>query len=323
MSATAVLGELDRHSATWSALGCAVRLVVTDPEVLDFATHELTEDLAAIDRACSRFRVDSELMQLHAARGKRVEVSPLFGTAIAVALRAAKVTDGLVDPTLAAAMSAFGYDRDFTDVPADSDLSADALPIDAQPSPSRWREIRLADDQRSVVVPSGVQLDLGATAKALAADRAAARLATACGCGVLVSLGGDIAVAGVSPAGGWSVRVQESPGPLEQEPSSGTSLISLVDGALATSSVTHRKWRRGGRSYHHIIDPRTGRPASSPWRTVSVVAACCVDANIASTAAIVMGEAASEWLDALGLPARLVRTDGDLLLLNGWPDADR
>jgi thiamine biosynthesis lipoprotein ApbE len=318
MSATAVLSDLEGHSATWSALGCVVRLVVTDPDVLDGAARELAGELAAIDEACSRFRVDSELMRLQAARGKPVKVSPLFGAALAVALRAAEVTDGLLDPTLAGMIAAFGYDRDFDELPADG-----PAPVEAPPSPSRWREIRLSGDRRSVVVPSGVQLDLGATAKALAADRAARRLADASGCGVLVGLGGDIAVVGPAPVGGWSVRVQESPGALEAEPAGAASLISLVDGALATSSVQHRKWRRGGRSYHHIVDPRTGRPASSPWRTVSVAAASCVDANIASTAAIVMGEPAPDWLNDLGLPARLVRTDGDVLLLNGWPDAER
>ena len=259
MSATTFEADLERRSATWSALGCVVRLVVTDPEVVDWAAGQLAEELAAIDRACSRFRVDSELMQVPGARGARVDVSPLFGAALAVALHAAEVTNGLVDPTLAGTIAAFGYDRDFDDLPA-----AGPMPVEVLASPSRWREICLANDQRSVVVPAGVQLDLGATAKALAADRAATRLAEACGCGVLVGLGGDIAVAGAAPVGGWAVRVQESPGPLEQEPSGGSGRISLVDGALATSSIQHRRWQRGGRSYHHIIDPRTARPASSP-----------------------------------------------------------
>lgn len=318
MSATVLLAELERHSATWSALGCVVRLVVTDPDFLDSAARQLDEELAAIDCACSRFRPDSELMQIRAGSGTPVEVSPLFGAALAVALRAAEVTEGLVDPTLGNAIAALGYDRDFAELPADG-----PSPVAQPPTPMCWRDIRLAEDPRSVIVPPGVQLDLGATAKALAADRAAARLAASGGCGVLVGLGGDIAVAGSAPAGGWSVRVQELPGPLEEEPSGAAAVIGLVDGALATSSVQHRRWKRGGRSYHHIIDPRTGRPVASPWRTVSVVAESCVDANIASTAAILMGESAPEWLSAHDLPARLVRVDGEVLLLNGWPDAER
>jgi thiamine biosynthesis lipoprotein ApbE len=318
MAATALLTDLGRHSATWSALGCVVHLVVTDPDVLDSAARQLAEELVAIDRACSRFRPDSELMQIRDGCGTPVEISPLFGAALGVALRAAEVTDGLVDPTIGAAVASYGYDRDFDELPADG-----PAPVAPPPSPARWHEVRLAGDQRSVVVPPGVQLDLGATAKALAADRAATRLAASSGCGVLVSLGGDIAVAGAAPAGGWSVRIQELPGALEDEPSDGAAQIALLDGGIATSSVQHRRWMRGGRSYHHIIDPRTGEPASSAWRTVSVVAASCVDANIASTAAIVMGEPAPMWLRAHDLSARLVRIDGEVLLLNGWPDAER
>jgi thiamine biosynthesis lipoprotein ApbE len=318
VSRAAALAELDRHSATWSALGCAVRLVVTEPAALAAATELLAEEVEAIDRACSRFRLDSELMRLPAGRGSPVEVSPLFGSALAAALRAAELTDGLVDPTLAAHLAAYGYDRDFEAVPADSPATVEEVPAPAR----GWREIRLSGDRRTVVVPTGVQLDLGATAKALSADRAAARIARDAGCGVLVSLGGDLAIAGPAPEAGWSVRVQESPGPLDEAPGGSWCEVSLADGALATSSIEHRRWRRGGRSYHHIIDPRTGRPAVSPWRTVSVLASTCVDANIASTAAVVMGEPAVGWLDAYALPARLVRADGEVLLLNGWPEAE-
>ncbi len=316
MSTAAALADLDRHSATWSALGCVVRVIVTDPGALDLAVDRLGAELDAIDRACSRFRADSELMQIPAARGARVGVSPLFGRALAAGLRAAELTDGLVDPTLAAQLAAYGYDRDFDALPADG-----AAPIETPPTATSWREIALAADRRSVVVPVGVQLDLGATAKALAADRAAAFIAEDVTCGVLVSLGGDIAVAGPIPDGGWSVRVQESPGPVDADPVGSSCGISVTGGALATSSIQHRRWRRGGRSYHHIIDPRTGRPAVSPWRTVTVAAATCVDSNIATTAAIVMGETAVGWLTAYSLPARLVRCDGEVLVLNGWPTA--
>lgn len=304
--------RLDECSAEWSALGCQVRLVVTDRDVLWLAAQLLDDEITAIDRTCSRFRIDSELMQVRAARGQ-VTVSPLFRDALSVALRAAQLTDGLLDPTLGATVAAFGYDRDFAAIPADGPV---LRPVTSPTA--TWRDIRLDPDQRALSVPSGVELDLGATAKALAADRAASRISAVCDCGVLVSLGGDIAVAGDPPEGGWSVRVQERPGPLDVAPDGSWCDISLVDGGLATSSVQHRQWRRGGRSYHHIIDPRTGRPAVSPWRTVSVSAATCVDANTASTAAILMGDDAPDWLSKHGLPAWLVATDGDVLMLNGW-----
>lgn len=315
-ASSAATASFDEYSAEWSALGCIVRLVVTDRDVLWLAAQLLDDEIKAIDVACSRFRVDSELMQVPSARGAEVAASPLFGQAMAAALRAAEITDGLVDPTVGTAVAAFGYDVDFASIPPDGPAVQPPVAPEAT-----WRDIRLSRDQRRLAVPAGLQLDLGATAKALAADLGAASIANSCGCGVLVSLGGDIATAGAPPVGGWSVRVQERPGSLDDLPDGSWCVVSVLDGALATSSVLYRRWQRGGRSYHHIFDPRTGRPALSPWRTVSVAAATCVDANTASTAAIVLGEQAPKWLRERQLPARLVRTDGPVLGVNGWPEA--
>jgi FAD:protein FMN transferase len=168
-------------------------------------------------------------------------------------------------------------------------------------------------------VPRGVTLDLGATAKALAADRAAARAASAAGCGVLVGFGGDLAVAGPAPAGGWRVRVTDDHLAGPEAPG---QVVAITDGGLATSSLAVRRWRRGGRWLHHIMDPATGAPAGAYWRTVSVAAGSCLDANAATTAAMVKGRTAADWLSRSALPARLVRLDGSLLTVAGWP-ADR
>jgi thiamine biosynthesis lipoprotein len=165
-----------------------------------------------------------------------------------------------------------------------------------------------------LLVPRGIWLDLGATAKALATDRIAARAAEAAGCGVLVSLGGDVAVAGRLPKEGWQVGVADD----HADPQPGAS-ITLAAGGLATSGTARRRWRRGGRTVHHIVDPRTGDSAAPCWRTVTVVAGTCVDANIASTAAIVMGPAAPRWLTGCSLPARLVAEDGVVTHVAGWP----
>jgi thiamine biosynthesis lipoprotein len=177
--------------------------------------------------------------------------------------------------------------------------------------------VELDDDERLLLVPDGVELDLGATAKAWAADRAAHRIAAAAGTGVLVSLGGDVAVAGAAPNGGWPVRIAddhaaplESPGPV----------VAISSGGLATSSTVVRRWPTDEGEAHHILDPRTGRPAVTPWRAVSVAAASCVDANVASTTAIVLGEPALEWLAARELPARVVRRDGSVATVGGWPE---
>jgi thiamine biosynthesis lipoprotein len=327
-------------AADWQALGTQVWLLVTDPGQLAEARRLLEADLDAVDRACSRFRPDSELMRLGAAAGpagppgvspagaspaggstaqvSTTQLSPLLAEAIAVALRAARLTGGDVDPTVAGAMSALGYDRDFALLP---DAGPPVrLTVRAVPG---WRQVGLDEQSRLLTLPRGVNLDLGATAKAWAADRSAARLAGALGCGVLVGLGGDISVAGAPPEGGWRIRVQDVTGRPEDPPQGPAAVVAIQEGGLATSSTTARRWRRGGDVLHHILDPRTGLPAPVYWRTVSVAAATCVDANTASTAAIIRGPQALDWLSNLGLPARLVDAAGNVRTVGGWPAETR
>ncbi len=322
-------------SASWRALGTLVQLVVTDPRCLPEARRLLAAELDAVDAACSRFRPDSEICSLRTtldrtAPGRPVQVSPLLAEAIAVALRAARLTDGDVDPTVGGAMSAVGYDRDFDRVPrtgpplrvpgAVSPGAVSPGAVSARTVPG-WRAVHL--EGRQLTMPPGIQLDLGATAKAWAADRAAARIRAALGCGVLVSLGGDIAVAGPAPAGGWRVRVQDVTGSPDDPPVGPYALIAIRDGGLATSSTSARRWQRGGDVLHHILDPRTGWPAEAVWRTVSVTAGTCADANTASTAAVIRGRAALGWLAKLGLPARLVDSTGVVFTVAGWPDEEQ
>jgi thiamine biosynthesis lipoprotein len=95
--------------------------------------------------------------------------------------------------------------------------------------------------------------------------------------------------------------------------------VAIRGGGLATSSVTVRRSGEGARAVHHLIDPVSGRPAEGPWRTASVSAGSCLDANTASTAAIVLGAAATEWLEARRLAARLVGQDGSVRHIAGWP----
>ena len=161
-----------------------------------------------------------------------------------------------------------------------------------------------------------MRLDLGATAKALCADRAAQRASIVSDRGVLVSLGGDIAVAGQAPDDGWAVRVTDR---ADLDPASGPGqTIAIREGGLATSGVAARRWAEG-QVRHHLIDPRTARPAIEIWRTVSVAAANCVEANVASTAAAVVGGPAPEWLSRRGAHARLVGLDEEVVFVGGWP----
>lgn len=303
----------------FAVFGTTAVLIVTDAGALPEARRIADAELAAVDAACSRFRPDSELSRLNAAGGRPRPVSDLFATLIGTALRAADLTGGAVDPTCGRALLAAGYDRDFGALRAgehtDDNHTGDNGSGRPVPVPG-WRGIRL--DRRAGVarLDPGVLIDLGATAKAWAADRCAARIAAVLGCGVLVSLGGDIAVAGSAPSGGWPIRVTDDHAAGASAP--GQS-IAIVSGGLATSSTTVRSWNAGGQRMHHIIDPATGRPARSRWRTVSVTAATCADANIASTAAIVKSGLAAAWLESLRLPARLVAADGTVRRTAGWP----
>ena len=311
----------------WTDLGMLVQLVVTEPGQVAAARELLEADLLALDLTCSRFRPDSELVAVgNVARSASgpvtLGVSPLLAEAVAVALRAAQLTDGDVDPTVGGALADLGYDRDFAELARGGQPGAaghDTGGVAARVIPG-WRSVRVDVGRQRLTVPSGVRLDLGATVKAWAADRAAARIAAALGGGVLVSLGGDTAVAGEPPDGGWRIRVQDRTA-LPGAPADGPSqVVTIKDGGLATSSTAARRWRRGGDVLHHILDPRTGLPAAPVWRTVSVAAASCADANTAATAAIIRGRQALPWLTGLRLPARLVAQDGTVHTVNAWPE---
>ncbi len=310
-------GDATVAVAERAALGTTARVAVWPPENLGAALEAVDRVLGALDRQASRFRQDSEISWLHRRRGGLFMLSDGLAEAVSVALAAARWTGGLADPTVGDALISLGYDRDFAAVDADRREPVGA----AAPAPG-WDRVRL--DGPMLHLPAGVRLDLGATAKGLGSDRAvrAAMAANSRTGGVLVSLGGDLAVAGQSPCDGWPILVADEPDPAG---SSRTQPVRLASGAVATSSITCRQWRRAGRVMHHIVDPRTGLPADGPWRTVSVAAATCADANAAATAAIVAGDQAEEWLAKARVPARLVARHGEVRYAGDWPrnDGDR
>ncbi len=300
---------------SFAVFGTTAVLLVTEPAALRAAREILDAELAAVDLACSRFRPDSELSALNRADGAELPVSELFAELIEAALRAARLTGGAVDPTCGRSLAGLGYDRDFAEVRAGGGA---ALRVAGGPGPvPGWHCVRLDRRRRRVRLAGRAQLDLGATAKAQAADRCAETAAGRLGCGVLVSLGGDIAVAGLAPQEGWQVRVTDDHA---APPDAAGQTVTIRSGGLATSSTTVRAWQQDGRPVHHIIDPATGEPARVCWRTVTVAAGTCLDANTASTAAIVRGEPARRWLAEAGLPARLVRPDGSAETTPGWPE---
>lgn len=298
-------------TATWRALGTYVHLSTSEATALEPARQIAIRLLTDVDRTCSRFRSDSDLVRANAAAGSWTHVDRLLVQAISAAMDAAAQTDGLVDPTLAHSLEAVGYDRDIALIPA---ASADPAGV---PLPARfgaWQEI-LLDPEGAVRVPPGCALDLGATAKAWAADLIATSIAAESDSTIVISLGGDLAVAG--PGDGWPVAISET-----IDDFADAEIVHLPYGGLATSSTAARRWIRGGVIRHHLIDPRTGEPTSGRWRTVTATGATCVAANTASTAAIVLGDRAVGWLTERDIPARLVDTQGAIVRTARWPEPE-
>jgi FAD:protein FMN transferase len=296
---------------SFRAIGTTVTVVLQEQAQGDLAESLLAEEVAAIDLACSRFRGDSELQAVHAGAGRTMTVSPLLFDALSVAYQTAERTGGAVDLTVGNAIAALGYD-------ADLDVVQERPPVPPQAlgRVAGFQHVQLNPRNHTVRIPRGVRLDLGSSAKALAADRAAARIADRLGSGVLVSLGGDVAVAGPPPGGGWPIGIaRESSTPVEEV----DQIVSITQGGLASSATSVRTWKAGNRQVHHIIDPRTGDCVAPYWDLVSATGSSCVEANLASTAAIVWGEDALDELTRFDQSVRLVRFDGRVFFLKGWP----
>jgi thiamine biosynthesis lipoprotein len=272
-------------------------------------------EIEDMDLAASRFRPDSEVTRLCESGGEPMRVSPVLFDAIATAITVADWTDGAVDPTVGRCVESLGYDWDFdlvagrigSDDPWDPELIS--------PAPG-WQSIEVDYERREVSVAPGSLLDLGATAKARTADRAASSIARRTGCGALVSIGGDVAVAGEAPPGGWAIGIATSSTSSTDDVD---QVVSITAGGIASSGTVVRRWRHGARMVHHIVDPWTGECAPECWHLVSIAAASCVEANAASTAAIVWGPSALERLASYGLAGRLVSNNGTVTTIGGWP----
>ena len=273
--------RLDR----FASMGCEVVVGGARPQELA-AVQALFERR---DRIFSRFRDNSELVRVNATAAELVPVLPEFAELVEVALAAAAATGGSVTPTVGAAVVGAGYDRDFAE-----------LRPDRRPPASPQR----APDYGSVQVIGrllrrlpGVQLDLNGVVKGRTVDDALALLA---GPG-FVSAGGDAATSGALDVG-----------------LAGGASLSLRGGGLATSSVTRRRWLRAGTEQHHLIDPATGAPSSSPWACVSVAAGSCLAADVAAKAALLRGAGGPEWLDRRGVPGRFVDPGGHVVSNRTW-----
>ncbi len=300
-------------TATLEALGTYVFISTRSPEDLRRAEPAVREILKDVDETCSRFRDDSDLSRVNNHPGEWVEVDLLLVAAVAAACEAAHSTDGLVNPLLGRPLVQLGYDRDFTLLAAceNSPVESAFPELDGRPEVTAWQRIRL-DPQGALRIPTGTALDLGATAKAWAADLIGSAFLAQLSEPALVSLGGDIRIS-AEDGRPWQIAISEDPAKTPDVH------IGLDGGGLATSSTRVRHWRRGGVRRHHLIDPRTGVSATEVWRTVTATGPTCVAANMASTAAIVLGNEAPGWLADRGVSARLVSSTGEVCHVGAWP----
>jgi thiamine biosynthesis lipoprotein len=299
----------------WEDWSCTVRVVLADglpahesPETgrartIERVVRGLMDDVAC---AASRFRSDSDLSEVNRAAGRFVPVRRLTLNLVDLALDAARRTDGACDPTVGRHLVAAGYDADIETVRTHTAAASRSAPAAAD-----WTAVRVDRELGRIGVPVGLALDLGAVAKAWTSDEAADRLFRALGVPVLTALGGDVAVAGAGPA--WPVLVSELAGG-EGE------IVELPRGGIATSSTQGRRWATTDGEAHHLIDPRTGAPSDGAYRTATVMASTCAEANALSTAALVWGD---EALDRLAThAARLVDTTGRVVTTARWPRQD-
>jgi len=276
------------------AMGCQI-LVLLDTEEDDAADalQALPFQFDAWEAVLSRFRQDSELSRLNRDPRDHFTVSPVLWEVLSLSLHAAEQSSSLVTPTVLATLEALGYDapydivqrrRDPVTAPRSSILTAVPVPD--------WRSIRLDPETRTVHRPPGMRLDLGGVAKGWAAQRAADLLARYGP--VLVDVGGDIVVSGPRRDGTpWLIGVAD---PLH--PDRDIAIVTLAAGAIATSGRDYRRWQRAGQQFHHLIDPRTGRPAVTDVLTATAIAPTGWEAEMAAKVVLLLGrQAGLQWIE--------------------------
>ncbi|MBT0771212.1 FAD:protein FMN transferase [Kineosporia sp. J2-2] len=292
-------------TATWHVWGTTASVTVDDPSALNVARRIVSRQFLAAEKAAARFRADAELHKLYKAGGRPVTISPLLAELVSAALAVAERTDGDVDPTVGAAMTANAARRgqDISIVPV-----CGSRPTGSRPAPG-WEQVRL--EGRKLQVPAGTTLDLSATAKAAICDMAAARVRERVDAGVLVRLGGNAVSSGPAPDQGWRVPITDRAGHLDSE-------VFLTANAALSSSQIGVPPRHRDAPVSYLIDPHTGDLPLPVWRMVSAIGFSCLEASAYSTASLVRGIRARNWLTQLWVPARLITVDDDELFCGNW-----
>ena len=310
------------YERRFELFGSEVRLLVGPPADPSMPRPELAAIgveafLRHAHERLTRFDPGSELSRLNADPRHAVAVSPRVVRAVGAALWAAERSGGLVDPTLLAEVEAAGYSESRAGRqpgPLAEALAAAPRARPAGPSPdTAWSSVRVDPDVCLVRRPPGVRLDLGGSAKGLAADLAAERLR---GYETFaIDAGGDLRIGGAHPA----PRVVGVDHPLRD----GDALaLRIADGAAATSGLRTRIWRRGDGFAHHLIDPATGKPAWTGVVQATALAATTLEAETLAKAALLSGPDGGLRLLAAG-GGVLMLFSGEVLVAGTPPLFDR
>lgn len=252
-----------------------------------------------VERKFSRYRADSVVAELHAARGRAVRVDDETAGLLDFAAACHALSGGLFDITSGVLGRAWRFDGGHA-LPAPG-LVASLLEHVGWPR-VRWQRPWLT-------LPPGMEIDFGGLGKEYAVDRALALVQARTALPVLVNFGGDLATNGPRGEGEpWQVGIErpdasagaEGQAPARGEASRVAAILQLGAGALATSGDARRFIQTGGMRYGHILDPRTGWPVAAAPRSVTVAAPSCTEAGLLATMAMLQGAGAEAWLGGLG-----------------------
>ena len=296
-------GTVTTHS--FAVMGTQANIVlVGGTEVMTVELESLVRELEAL---WTRFSRDSDIQRLNWSEGEPTDVSPLTVTLVMEMLAAQSLTGGDYDPTILPRLIAEGYDTSRVDNARVTLLPDSATwPVDVSST---------VISGTTITLPKGATLDPGGVGKGLAADILAAHALTLGALGALIEIGGDVRIIGTSPDNSrWRVGIEDP-----HEPARHCAVVNLVDGAVATSSLLKRTWKKDSKDRHHLIDPSTGLPIQSEVVAVSVIAVSASIAEVVTKSGFVRADFLT-WAPTLGTAALLMFRDGSLAETANWKD---
>ena len=291
---------------SFQAIGTKCELLAFESSAPAAAFQSARAEIAAIDYHASFFRADSELTALNLDGRATVPVSATLFELLEVYRNAFRISGGAIDAAVGAELAELVREGN----PAVHSL--------ALRSPRHsFDAVVLNPRDLTVTRPVGLLLDLGGLGKSWLADRVAKRMVHAGGGGVIVNLGGDIAISGDAPSGGWPVRITDD---ASLDPDAAGQIVHLSSGAIATSSRLTRRWLDSdGRLREHLVGVDQSGGVGVGIVTATAAAGTALEANVATLATLLAGPRGVAVMARFGYPALLRGADGTAVTLGGWP----